>query len=92
MRDERADYDPVVVPALQNALRAHDKIRLCYETDADFAGLDAGAMRKDFKIGMESITRMDLRRLNRTASFQSKGGGKIGKCTFAGPVITKRYG
>jgi hypothetical protein len=55
----KADYDTVLVPAVQNALQTQRKLRLYYETDADFIGLDAGAMWEDFKIGMESITRWE---------------------------------
>jgi hypothetical protein len=58
-RVTKADYEGVVVPTVLNALQAQDKVRLYYETDADFAGLDAGAMWEDFKIGMESITRWE---------------------------------
>jgi hypothetical protein len=56
-RVTRADYDSVLVPAVLEALRPHDKIRLYYETDADFAGLDPGALWDDFKVGMEHLTR-----------------------------------
>lgn len=55
----KADYDAVVVPAVGEALRAHDKIRLYYETDTDFAGLDPGAMWEDFKVGMGHLTRWE---------------------------------
>jgi len=58
-RVTKADYDGVVVPSVQNALQGQDKIRLYYETDVDFAGLDAGAMWEDFKIGMESFMRWE---------------------------------
>ncbi len=58
-RVTKADYDAVLVPAVRNALRTHDKVRLYYETDADFAGLEAGAMWEDFKIGVEHLTRWE---------------------------------
>ena len=35
------------------------RVRLYYETDADFAGLEPGAMWEDFKVGMEHLTRWD---------------------------------
>ena len=56
-RVTRADYDSVLVPGVLKALQAHDKIRLYYETDTDFAGIDPGAMWDDFKIGIEHLTR-----------------------------------
>ena len=58
-RVTKADYDSVLVPAVQKALRTHEKVRLYYETDADFAGIDAGAAWEDFKVGMENITRWE---------------------------------
>jgi SpoIIAA-like len=58
-RVTRADYDAVLLPAVQSALSTHDKVRLYYETDADFAGLEAGAMWEDFKVGVEHLTRWE---------------------------------
>lgn len=58
-RVTKADYEAVLVPAVQNALRTHDKVRLYYETDADFAGLEPSAMWEDFKVGMEHLTRWE---------------------------------
>jgi len=58
-RVTRADYDAVLVPAVSKALRVHDKLKLYYETAADFSGLDLGAAWEDFKIGMESILRWE---------------------------------
>jgi SpoIIAA-like len=58
-RVTKADYDAVLVPAVLNALRTHGKVRLYYETEADFAGIDAGAAWEDFKIGVEHFTRWD---------------------------------
>ena len=55
----KADYDAVLVPAVINALKSHDKVRLYYETAADFAGIDPGAMWEDFKVGMEHLTRWE---------------------------------
>lgn len=58
-RVTRADYDAVLLPAVRRALQRHDKVRLYYETDADFAGLDPGAMWEDFKVGMQHLTRWE---------------------------------
>jgi SpoIIAA-like len=58
-RVTKSDYDAVLVPAVLNALRTHDKVRLYYETDTDFAGFDLGAAWEDFKIGMKHFTRWD---------------------------------
>jgi len=55
----KADYDAVLVPAVRNALQTQSKLRLYYETDADFAGLEASAMWEDFKIGVEHLMRWE---------------------------------
>lgn len=58
-RVTKADYDAVLVPAVNNALKSHGKMRLYYETAADFAGLDPGAMWEDFKVGVEHLARWE---------------------------------
>ena len=58
-RVTKADYDSVLVPAVEKALEKHRKVRLYYETAADFAGIDPGAMWEDFKVGMEHLTRWE---------------------------------
>jgi len=58
-RVTKADYDAVLVPAVINALKSHDKVRLYYETAAKFAGFDPGAIWEDFKIGMEHVSRWE---------------------------------
>ena len=58
-RVTKADYETVLVPAVAGALRTHRKVRLYYETGADFSGLDRGAAWEDFKVGMENITRWE---------------------------------
>ncbi len=58
-RVTKADYDATLVPAVRDALITHDKVRLYYETAADFAGIDAGAVWEDFKVGMEHLMRWE---------------------------------
>ena len=55
----KADYEAVLIPAVEKALKKQDKVRLYYETAPDFAGIDAGAMWDDFKVGMEHLTRWE---------------------------------
>ncbi len=47
------------MPAVTKALSTHNKLRLYYETAADFAGVDVGAAWEDFKVGMEHLTRWE---------------------------------
>jgi SpoIIAA-like len=58
-RVTRADYDSILVPAAVHALRAHEKVRLYYETGEDFMGFDAGAMWEDFRVGVEHLARWE---------------------------------
>lgn len=58
-RVTKGDYDAVLVPAVMNALKRQDKVRLYYETAADFDGIDPGAIWEDFKVGMEHLTRWE---------------------------------
>lgn len=53
------DYDTVLIPAVEKALQENDKIRLYYETAADFNGIDAGAVWKDAKVGMGHLLRWE---------------------------------
>lgn len=86
-RISKADYDSVLVPAVTNALKTHDKLRLYYETASDFSGIDAGAMWADFKVGMEHLTRWErialvtdidwIRHTTQFFSFMMPGATKV---------------
>jgi len=58
-RVTKQDYDTVLVPVVADALKKHDKVRLYYETAADFSGIDPNAVWTDFKVGMEHLTRWE---------------------------------
>ncbi len=53
----KADYDSVLVPAVDKALTGPGKISLYYEIAADFTGFDPGAMWADTKVGLAHLTR-----------------------------------
>ena len=55
----RRDYDSVLIPAVEAALKGHDKVRLYYETGPDFIGIAAGAVLEDFKVGVEHLGRWE---------------------------------
>jgi hypothetical protein len=55
----KADYLSTVIPAVEKVLAGHDRVRLYYELNADFAGIDADAILEDFKIGMQHLTRWE---------------------------------
>jgi len=50
------DYEKVLIPAVDQALAAHDKIRLLYVLGGEFDGLTAGAMWDDTRLGFSHIT------------------------------------
>lgn len=50
-----ADYEDHVMPAVDEALMSHDKIRLLYHLGEDFDGFDAGALWDDSKVGLSHL-------------------------------------
>jgi hypothetical protein len=48
----RDDYHDRIVPAIEDALATHDKIRLLYVLGAEFTGFSGGAMWEDGKLGL----------------------------------------
>jgi hypothetical protein len=53
------DYDTVVIPKIEEALKRHHRVRLYYEFGPKFTGVDTGAAWKDFKLGVEHLTRWE---------------------------------
>jgi hypothetical protein len=74
-----ADYDTVLVPAVERTLKQYDRVRVYYEIAPDFTGISLSAMWKDFWVGVRHITRWKriavvsdvpwIRRLGRTFGF-----------------------
>jgi hypothetical protein len=55
----KADYDTVIIPAAEKALKAHEKIRLYYEIGKEFTSFEPAAMWEDFKVGMSHLTQWE---------------------------------
>ena len=55
-RVTQKDYDDVLIPAANAAFALHPKLRVYYETAPEFSGFDAGAMWKDFMVGVSHWT------------------------------------
>lgn len=55
----RHDYETVLIPAVEEAFKQQGKVRLYYQIDRDFSGIDPGAMWEDFKVGMEHALRWE---------------------------------
>jgi hypothetical protein len=53
------DYETVLVPAVNAVLKEHEKVRLYYQIDADFSGIEPSAMWEDFKVGMKHLLRWE---------------------------------
>ena len=47
------DYENVLVPAVQDELADHDKIRCLYVLGSDFSGYDGAALWDDTKVGLD---------------------------------------
>jgi hypothetical protein len=46
------DYEQHIVPAVEEVLQKHGKVRLLYHLGEDFDGFEAGALWEDTKVGM----------------------------------------
>jgi hypothetical protein len=55
----RQDYETVLIPAVEAALKRHDKLRLYYEIGEDFTGIEVGAVLEDIKVGLEHLSRWE---------------------------------
>jgi hypothetical protein len=50
------DYERVLIPAVEAAVKEHGKIRLLYHIGNEFSGVEARAMWDDAKVGFKHIT------------------------------------
>ncbi len=50
------DYDKVFIPAIEERLKRHRKIRVLYHLGKDFSGFTATAMWDDAKVGISHLT------------------------------------
>ena len=51
-----ADYETVLIPAVDEMLARRKKIRFLYHLGNEFAGIDAKAMWDDAKVGLQHLT------------------------------------
>lgn len=47
------EYEAVLIPRVEQALKQHDKVRVYYQVGDDFAGIEPGAVWEDIKVGMQ---------------------------------------
>ena len=50
------DYENVLIPAIEEKLKTHKKIRLFYQLGEDFDRFDLAAMVDDAKVGMKHLS------------------------------------
>jgi SpoIIAA-like len=55
----RRDYETVLVPAVEKALKQHRNVRVYYQIGAEFVGIDPGAVWDDFTVGLEHLMRWE---------------------------------
>ena len=58
-RVTRTDYETVLVPAVDDAFRKHEKVRLYYQVGSDFEHIGPGAIWTDFRTGLEHWLRWE---------------------------------
>jgi stage II sporulation SpoAA-like protein len=51
-----ADYELLLIPAIEKMLERHRSIRLLYHLGGDFTGFDAKALWDDAKVGLQHLT------------------------------------
>lgn len=50
------DYETVLIPAVEEKLKKHEKVSLLYHLGKDFSSFEAEAMWDDMKVGLHHIT------------------------------------
>ena len=54
-----SDYETVLIPAVDEKMKTHKKIRMLYHLSPKFTGFDMAAMWDDTKIGMKYFSAWD---------------------------------
>lgn len=55
----KSDYETTLIPAVEKAMQQPGKVRLYYQINPDFSGIEPGAAWDDFKVGMQHSTRWE---------------------------------
>lgn len=50
-----ADYETVLIPAVEDALSRYPRVRLLYHLGGEFSGFEAGALWDDTKVGLRHL-------------------------------------
>jgi len=54
-----SDYETILIPAIEEKLKAHKKIRMLYDLGSSFTGFELSAMLDDAKMGMKHLSAWD---------------------------------
>jgi len=54
-----SDYETILIPAIEEKLKAHKKIRMLYLLGSSFTGFELSAMLDDAKMGMKHLSAWD---------------------------------
>lgn len=54
-----ADYENILIPALEDKLKTNSKIRMLYYIESDFIGFELSAMWDDAKLGIKHLSEWD---------------------------------
>ena len=54
-----SDYETVAIPAVEDCIRQHGKVRFLYQIGSAFTGFTAGAMWDDAKLGMAHLAAVE---------------------------------
>lgn len=50
-----SDYETVIIPAIESALKTHGRIRILYQLGPAFTGFTSGAMWDDMEVGFAHL-------------------------------------
>jgi SpoIIAA-like len=55
----KIDYEQVLIPAVEAALKTHRKVNIYYELGPEYVGIEPGAAWEDFKTGFRHFFRWE---------------------------------
>jgi hypothetical protein len=53
------DYETILIPVLEEKLKAHKKIRMLYQLGSNYTGFEMSAMLDDAKMGLKHLSAWD---------------------------------
>ena len=55
----KSDYERVLIPVVESALKKQEKVRLYYRVGEEFEGIDPSAVLEDAKVGFSHLSRWE---------------------------------